>query len=408
MVTLQFLALIKIVTFRIATALFALILVFFSLHLVIVFIKRVVSKIKTPLRTRIRNMLLGYMLGEIGTEKLTFRSFQKGVFIEVFSTMVSLIKGNKQDRLKEVFKSLGLIPFLERSLSSISPVKRLYSCRMLGLLESKPSADAVTRALFDSNPKVASAAIIALGEIREEKTIPALLQLFSVCSFPHAWLITAVLSFFGKGIYEHLKPYLKLNILPEKKLILLLRVVGELQLAESIEELKTLYSESESLDVRIASMNAIGMLNDLFAVKIILDALTHSEWQLRAVACRIIGEMSLKGAAYRLIPLLKDSNFYVRKNAANALVSLGKLGITAILAYLDVNDRYARDMIAQTLIERGIVDRAIMDLEEKDEKKRNEAVMILKLFREKGYTDYLKNFCETNPFIGRLIEGARD
>ncbi len=408
MVTLHFLGTIKIITFRIATALFASILVFFLFHLGYVFVKQLGSKIRAHIRARMQDMLFGYMLGEIGIEKLTFRRFQRTVFTEVFTTIVAITTGRKQERLKEVVRALGFIASLESSLFSVFPVKRLRSCRMLGLLESGSSADAITRALLDPNPKVVSAAIIALGEIREEKTVPSLLRLFSVCSFPHAWLIAAILSFFDKGIYEPMKPYLKLNTLPEKKLILLLRVAGELQLVESIEELKALYTESNSLDVRIASLNAIGRLNDLFAVKTILDALSHSEWQVRATACRIVGEMSLKGAAYRLIPLLKDSNFYVRRNAANALINLGKIGITATLAYLDVDDRYARDMIAQTLIERGIVDRAIREVDGADEKKRNEALILLKSLIRKGYTEYLKNFRTANPTVGRLIDSAHD
>lgn len=408
MVTLHFLAIVKNFTFRISTGLFALIFIFFLIYLCYVFFKHLGSRLRARARVRMRDTLLGYMLEETGIESLSFGRFQRATFIEVFTNIVSLIRGKRQERLKEAVKTLGLIASLENSLSSTSPVKRVRSCRMLGLLESRSSVDVLTRKLFDPNPKVASAAIIAIGEIRDEKTLPALLKLFSVCSFPHAWLIASVLSFFGKAVYQPIKPYLKHGNLPEKKLILLLKVIGELQIVESIEELKVLYMESPSIDVKIASMNAIGRLNDLFAVKMILDALSNPLWQIRATACRIIGEMCIKGAAYRLIPLLKDSNYYVRKNAANALVNLGKLGITAMLAYLDVDDRYARDMIVQTLIERGIVDNAMIDLDGADEKKKNDALILIKSLIRKGYTDYLRNFYTTNSTIGRLLEGDRN
>lgn len=406
MVTLHFLGTIKAFTFRIATGLFALILIFFILNLLYVFARDLYERLRAPTRFRMRDTLIDYMLGETGIDSLSFGRFQRATFIEVFTNIVSLIRGKKQERLKVAVKNLGLISFLESSLFNVSPVKRIRSCRMLGLLESVSSADVLTRKLFDPNPRVVSAAIIAAGEIKDEKTLPALLKLFSECSFPHAWLIASILSSFGKAVYEPIKPYLKQEKLPEKKLILLLKVIGELQLVESIEELKALYMESTNIDVRIASMNALGKLNDLFAVKIILDALSHPSWQLRATACRIIGEMCIKGAAYRLIPLLKDSNYYVRKNAANALVGLGKLGITAMLAYLDVDDRYARDMIVQTLIARGIVDNAIIDLDATDEKKRNEALILIKSIIRKGYIEYLRNFYTTHPTIGRLIESA--
>jgi HEAT repeat protein len=144
-------------------------------------------------------------------------------------------------------------------------------------------------------------------------------------------------------------------------------------------------------------------LQDLFAVKTVFDALLNSEWQFRAVACRIIGEMSLKGAAYRLIPLLKDKNWFVRKNAAEALVKLGKLGIMTLLAYLDIDDRYARDMIIQTLEENGIVETAIRNLTAHDESEKKEALKIIRTVIGKGYRQYLNNFRSSNKIVKKML-----
>jgi hypothetical protein len=115
--------------------------------------------------------------------------------------------------------------------------------------------------------------------------------------------------------------------------------------------------------------------------------------------------MSLKGAAYRLIPLLRDKQYYVRKNAAQAFLGLGRLGIMTLVNYLEIDDRYARDAIVQTLEEHGIVDRALADAESTDEERRSRSYQILTAIAEKGYTSYLSNFRDTHPLVKKLLTG---
>ena len=113
--------------------------------------------------------------------------------------------------------------------------------------------------------------------------------------------------------------------------------------------------------------------------------------------------MSIKGAAYRLIPLLKDTYWYVRKNAAGALVKLGKLGLNALIAYLEIDDKNAREMIVQTLEENGIVEQAILNLQSEDEVIKNESLKLVKALSEKGFNRYLENYRSTMPIIDELI-----
>jgi hypothetical protein len=403
MVTLDFLTYIREVAFRAMITIFGIVALFFIVTLSAQIIKAIIVKIKSLTKKKIFDLLYQYLLEQIPLKEITFKIHQRDMAIQGFATIIASIVGGKQERMKSAVESLGLIKILEKWLTRIFPVKRIHACRLLGLIKSQRSVSVLSAALFDLNPKVTSAAIIALGELKDEKTVSSILEFFIKSSFSQAWLIAGILPSFGSQIYTYIQPYFKSNNLSPEKLVLLIKVCAHFRLPESYKDMKTLYDTSDNLDVRINALNVIGKINDLFAVKTVFDALLNSEWQFRAVACRIIGEMSLKGAAYRLIPLLKDKNWFVRKNAAEALVKLGKLGIMTLLAYLDIDDRYARDMIIQTLEENGIVEAAVGNLTAEDEKEKKEALKIIRTVIGKGYRQYLNNFRSSNEIVKKML-----
>jgi len=164
-----------------------------------------------------------------------------------------------------------------------------------------------------------------------------------------------------------------------------------------------LYLSSNDLDIRVNALKAIGSINDLSAVKLVFDALTDEAWEIRAVACNTVGEMSLKGAAYRLIPLLKDESYYVRRNAARALLGLGQIGIMTLVSYLEIDDQYARDAIVQTLEEFAVVDRALEDATCNNPERRKQSRQILRAIVQKGYTRYLSNYTDSHPLVQELL-----
>ena len=168
---------------------------------------------------------------------------------------------------------LGLINTIERGLKSFSASRRMHSCYLLGLLKSTRSTQLLTATLFHANPKVISSAIIALGELKQKKSIPSMMNYFKDAPLPHAWLIAAVLPFFGKEVYEYIVSSLKPDALPTGKLLLLINVIAQFKLPESLAQLRTLYTECADLDIRLNALRAIGMINDLFAVKTAIDHL---------------------------------------------------------------------------------------------------------------------------------------
>lgn len=394
---------IRTLTYRLSTLLFAAVAAFVLVTLLLTGARRLALRIKSNSKRRIRDMVIRYMLEEAPLDGIVLRRSQHALAIEVFSSILSAIRGKKQERVKDAVQRLGLVTEIEGGIESPYAVKRLHSCYRLGMLGSKSSVQALARALDDRNARVAAAAIIALGEIRDERSIVHLLNFFLRCSFSHAWLIAGILPFFGPDTFPYLHPYLLPGLLPTPKLALLLRVIAEHRALESFELLEELYRKSGDLDVRIAALKAAGRTKDVRAVKMVMGALKSPEWQLRSAACAAISEMSAGGAAYRLIPLLKDGNWHVRHNAALALTCLGKTGMCVLLACLDIDDRYARDMVVHALEETGAVERAVNALINEDGAARKEAFTLVRALARKGYTAYISSFLGADPSIDRIV-----
>lgn len=403
MVILDFLFIIRRITYFIVIVLFASVLFYFFVSLGLLFITFIYRRFNENTKRKILDTLYDYMLEEFPVRNIRFKKRQRKTIIMGFAAIISLIKGQRQEHMKEAVRALGLIIFLEKWLASISPSRRMRACHLLGLMQSKQSSASISKLLFDSNPKVVSAAIIALGEINDHATVASLLRLFSACPFSHAWLIAAILPSFGSRVYEHIKPYLLNGKLPPERLTLLIKALSEFRLSKSFQVMREIYKTHFDLDVRLNALTNIGKMYELQAVTTVFDALRAEEWQLRAVACRIMGEMSLKGSHYRLIPLITDRNFFVRKNAAKALVRMGKIGVMTLLSCLELDDRYARDMVAQTLEANGIVERAVRNLSSRDEKEKNFSSDIIEALIHKGYVNYLDNFKQENEEIREMI-----
>jgi len=404
MVIQEFFILLEGALFRITIGIAAAVLLFFILTIGFSWVGALKRKIRTRISRKIHASLIGYLLEETAPDCLRCKRMQRNAAIDAFATVLLDIKGRKRVRMKEAAVSLGLVRYIEKGLGAALSSKRMRSSHTLGILGSRHNVQRIIRVLSDSNPKVVSAAIIALGELRDERAVSNLLRLYGICPLSQAWLIAAILPFFGPGIYPHLKPLILDPSYPPSRTILLVKVISGLRLTESLEVLQRLYGESGSLDVRINALIAIGKINDLFAVKTVIDALSDTEWQVRAVACNLIGDMAIKGAVDRLAALLTDESWFVRKNSAAALVQLGSIGIMELINTLNGDDRYAKDMVVQTLQEQGVFERILRHLGGGDERRKKTAYRVVRFLSRKGYRNYLENYRDLFPVIEELLQ----
>lgn len=95
-----------------------------------------------------------------------------------------------------------------------------------------------------------------------------------------------------------------------------------------------------NLTLRLTAIRAVGRLKPDHPL--LESALRDACWEARAVAAGHL-QSPRSGAIEGLRNALRDSNFHVRRNAADALLRLGEPGVAVLKQMLESDDRFARD-----------------------------------------------------------------
>ena len=135
MVTLSFLSAIRSHAYRVFAALFAFVLTVVILSIAVSLISRFAERIKSLSKRKLRDALLDYTLSDAALTTLEFKRSQRPLAMELFSSIISSIKGRLQTRLKAAVAGLGFVDVIERDVQSALPSKRLRACHRHGGLE---------------------------------------------------------------------------------------------------------------------------------------------------------------------------------------------------------------------------------------------------------------------------------
>ena len=96
-------------------------------------------------------------------------------------------------------------------------------------------------------------------------------------------------------------------------------------------------------EMKIACIRALERLGDGDMYSIIVSALGDEDWRVRAVAAKN-AEVCSDEIVGALEPALKDKNYFVRINSAQALSKLGEKGAAVLRRLTTSDDNFARDM----------------------------------------------------------------
>lgn len=113
------------------------------------------------------------------------------------------------------------------------------------------------------------------------------------------------------------------------------RVRGVLSMAERI-----CANPISDLTLRLTALRTIGRLQPAHAL--LESGLRDAAWEARAVAAGYL-RSPRTGAIEGLRAALRDRNFHVRRNAADALSAIGEAGRRVLHEMLDCDDRFAQD-----------------------------------------------------------------
>ncbi len=288
---------------------------------------------------------------------------------------------------------------------------RAKAAEYLGMLRHQPSSRLMVRALNDPNAGVRTAAVRAIGTIGEPRTFPILLRELrdaAKSDKPRCSISTLrlALSRFPLRLASHVSPLL-LDANPDvrflgaeviQEMIKHAAVPGNLRLPADIfppallDAFVDKLCHDPSANVRARVAIVLGYIADSRAQDALASLLKDSEWFVRLQAAKSVGRHMIQGLEHQIAECLADSDWRVREAATHALGKHARLGADLLLNhFLMTSDAYMREQIAEEAERSGLVNGWLSHLGERGFEKATQALSQL---IDMGKTDFLKDMLE--------------
>jgi hypothetical protein len=253
---------------------------------------------------------------------------------------------------------------------------RAKAADYLGIVQHGPSWPLLVKALGDPHPDVQGVAVRSLAAIQEPASFAPLLErLHEVVLKPSTRLSlrtikTALVSFPLKQV-SALFP--ALSHAHRRIRFLATDIVREMVERQSAMEedfvldAKNFPAEfadifvgqlcfDENPDVRARAASVISYLSDPRSTPVLLTLLEDGQWFVRLHAVRALGKRKFLPQAPQVAQRLTDPHWMVREAATRTLMVFGRAGSEQLAQhFLDTEDRYSREQIADEIQRAGLV-----------------------------------------------------
>ena len=257
--------------------------------------------------------------------------------------------------LTALFTSLPLREKEALALQHRNWQRRLQAAERLGYLGDGVSVPALLDALQDPVLAVRFAAARSLASLGETRTIPQIVLAFDMPGEMNQRRVAEMLHAFGQPAVEPLLQVLA-NVhgtYSDNAIDVAARVLGMLRAPEAVEPLTELLGRSD-FRVRLHGVRALGQIGDHGTGDIVARLANDPAWEVRNVVMQALGRLRAERHIASLTSGLRDTSWWVRFSAAQALWQLGDSGRKALTAAMTGDaDRFARDMSRQILEEHG-------------------------------------------------------
>jgi HEAT repeat protein len=336
-------------------------LVIFSVNaglVAVLVILKIVHRRRTRLhdirRRRYLGLLSRHLSYENCTDPITEAMADDPAFLDALIDMQNAITGDEVATLSRIVNRHGVIERQVRHLdSSLLLGRRLRAAVALAEIGDDTVADALMRHLDDREPEIRIQCARGLGRIR---WTPAIDQIVAQFGGEDPWVrarFSDTLVGFGTSATWPLLAYIRINHPFEANgPALALRTIAQIQDDEAVGPLIQILDKATDLDVRLATIEALGELASPEALSPLSEFLESDDWELRAKSATALGGLGDHHAIAWLMGALRDENWWVRRSAAAALAHL-PAGMDALYEALDGEDRYAADAAAEALTDAG-------------------------------------------------------
>ncbi|MDR3588252.1 MAG: HEAT repeat domain-containing protein [Negativicutes bacterium] len=298
--------------------------------------------------------LIEAIVDEQPLPKIKKNSWSRRAFLMIATEKMPGLEPKQKKILQTVLIEQGVVNYLLGTLSSFFVRSQLRACYYLGNLQILQAARPLEKAILSRNFDVSQAALVALAKI-------------------------------GRDVDVTVDP---LKVLNNRRFTIERRAdfVSEI-MASSPEKLFDLVQEPHDVQVKLATLVALGKMNYQPAFPLFVELLKHPEsevriksakglfgsdyreaipaltqqlnedddWVVKVACARTLGSLQASESAAALIHALRHSHWWVRTAAADALQMMGDSVIEMIQEQMEVEtDRFALDRMSEIVYNQRI------------------------------------------------------
>ncbi|WP_162805786.1 HEAT repeat domain-containing protein [Sporosarcina sp. PTS2304] len=255
---------------------------------------------------------------------------------------------NHPKQLMGLYEETGITDYLVKSLSAKRYYNKAIACRKIGDLRIYSTEADLYKLHTIPNNEVLYNVLLALAKLGDaERLIKILVVDSNKINLSFRSIIEVIEQFNGS---EEAKESLIKQAIEEsdeyvKAILIKAAASGNY---ESLAETYIKYLESHTVGLRIACIRALSGLRNPDYEYDIINMLHDKEWEVRAAAAKGLGDFGTYRSYEPLANATRDGEWWVRNNAAHALVSLpgGKYYAQQLVGD---EDRYSREAIAAVM-----------------------------------------------------------
>ena len=283
---------------------------------------------------------------------------EEWLFIKLWVRMQTTLRGEPNERLRQLAIQLGCANMARRYLSSRHRSEQVYGLMTLAYLHEAADWERLLPYLSQARNSLAVYASIGLLQIDAPQAAPLVIS--QLLQRPDIDLLTAASVFkpFRKYLHQALServveasqsPLLQNS--QASHLAWLFKISHALDMHISTGVLRPFLQATQPIDIIIGAMRLLKVPDALPDVRSLAQ---HSAWQVRNQVSITLGQMGDASDVKLLTQLVMDSQWWVRYRAAQALIGLPFMATDALKTLIaNLPDRYARDMAQQVFAERG-------------------------------------------------------
>ncbi|MFN4040174.1 MAG: HEAT repeat domain-containing protein [Brevundimonas sp.] len=310
-------------------------------------------------QARVRALFLEIMAGDANAaQRLNPYVERARLMAETLVEVLALVRGVERERLTEDLANLGLAEHLRLRLNRGGKAGRIAAAEALAAFPDLATADALRASLGRSRDGDFRVAVLtALLDMEAAPPLQDMVIDLANRDLQDSLLYEPVIRRAAAASpLEALHVFL-LSEAPSATRAVLADALGASGDYRAVEPLCRTAAAPE-LELRIASVRALGLLGHPAAEGAVTSAFSDPAWEVRSAACESAGRIGLVRASPMLIQALGDPAWWVRFRAGEALAALGEKGVASLRMAVGIDQDVVRRAASLALAERGMAEAA--------------------------------------------------